>query len=218
MRSVHRGDHPIQDNGERHRFQPYSNAAPHLKERLGRYCSFCERFVSSGLAVEHKLSKLHHEHLEFEWSNFLLACLNCNSTKATREVAGVEAMFPDTHNTFGAIEYLPSGRIRARETLSANDRIAADALLELVGLSKEPRELSVADDRWKDRIELWRLAHGSLECLQRNDTPEIRELIVSYAKGKGGFSIWMAVFADVPDMQTAFVKAFPGTRLYSEAA
>ena len=36
MRSVHRGDHPIQDNGERHRFQPYSNAAPHLKERLVR--------------------------------------------------------------------------------------------------------------------------------------------------------------------------------------
>ncbi|WP_431049645.1 HNH endonuclease [Roseateles sp. L2-2] len=218
MRSVQKGDHPVQENGERFVFRPYINAAPHLKERLGRYCSFCERFVPTALAVEHKLPKLHYGHLEFEWTNFLLACPNCNSTKLTHEVTGVESMFPDTHDTFRAIEYLRSGRIQARDTLAANDLAAAKALLHLVGLSKEPRELSVADDRWKDRMELWRLAEDSLRCLRKMDTPEMRELIVGYAKGKGGFSIWMAVFAEEPAMQAAFVEAFPGTHLHRLAA
>lgn len=217
MRSVHKGDHPVRDDGERHDFQPYIKAAPHLKERLGRYCSFCERFVPTALAVEHKLPKLHYAHLEFEWTNFLLACPNCNSTKLTREVDEAEAMFPDTHDTFGAIDYLRSGRVVVRDALAANDQSAAHALLTLVGLSKELRELSLADDRWHDRLAIWRLADGCLQCLRQNDTPEQRASIVDVATRQGGFSIWMKVFAEEPAMQQAFVDAFPGTRLHEAA-
>lgn len=44
-----------------------------LIERMGEYCSFCERNVSAGLAVEHIRSKDTNEPLRNEWTNFLLA-------------------------------------------------------------------------------------------------------------------------------------------------
>ena len=57
------------------------DAAPQLQERLGDYCSYCERQIETHLAVEHIKPKSHDPGLRRAWNNFLLACTNCNSSK-----------------------------------------------------------------------------------------------------------------------------------------
>ncbi|MFX1680167.1 hypothetical protein PV762_13095 [Mitsuaria sp. CC2] len=218
MRSVDKGSHPTLDTGELVQLEPYQEATPHLKIRLGRYCSFCERSVSVSLAVEHKLPKVHFPDLAYVWDNFLLGCANCNGVKGARFVANEAVMFPDTHDTFGALEYLESGRVRPRADLPAPHAEQAHALLNLVGLSREPRDLSEADHRWDDRLETWSLAIQSREDLAKDDTPAMRAAILRTAASRGGFSIWMAAFAEDSVMRRALSATFPGTRVLDEAA
>ncbi|UXH78758.1 HNH endonuclease [Roseateles amylovorans] len=210
MRAVDKGPPPVQADGQPVEMASYQDAADHLKRRLGRYCSFCERPVPVGLAVEHKWPRLHFPELERAWENLLLGCMNCNSHKGTRHVAVGGVMFPDTHDTFAAFEYIESGRIRPRPTLA--DAAPAAALLDLVGLSREPQQLSTADHRWDDRLETWALACQSRDDLAANDSPLVRAAILRTAVARGGFSIWMAVFAHDPAMRRALAQAFPGTR------
>lgn len=212
MRAVIKGSHPTHAEGALIEFSTYQDAAGHLKERLGRYCSFCERAVPVTLAVEHKLPKIHFPDLERAWGNLLLGCTNCNSLKGTKFVADGAVMFPDTHDTFAALEYAESGRIRVRGNLSEQAAGEANALLELVGLSRDPVALSPSDHRWDDRLETWALASQSKEDLLSEDTPRMRAAIVRTAVARGGFSIWMAAFAHDPPMQSALIMAFPGTR------
>jgi len=83
MRPVKRGSSPVQED-----YRHHSEAKPDLVSRLGQYCSYCERPISTQLAVEHiqpqGLPK--YEHLKGRWNNFLLACINCNSTKQDKDV------------------------------------------------------------------------------------------------------------------------------------
>ena len=79
MRPINRGDAP-------QAFNDYKAAKPFLTDRLGTYCSFCERRIPTNLAVEHILPKdedLPFADLRNEWTNFLLSCVNCNSSKGT---------------------------------------------------------------------------------------------------------------------------------------
>src|SRR4051794_30755826 len=89
--------------------QPYANyqaAKPELVNRLGTYCSYCERRIPTNLAVEHIQPKglPQYAHLINEWTNFLLGCVNCNSAKATTPVEIDDYYFPDRDNTFSAFE------------------------------------------------------------------------------------------------------------------
>lgn len=52
-----------------------------LISAIGSYCSYCELPISSVPAVEHRLPKAYFPALFLNWSNFLLACTLCNSTK-----------------------------------------------------------------------------------------------------------------------------------------
>ena len=218
MRAVDKGTHPMHDTGELVQLRPYQEATSHLKQRLGRYCSFCERSVPVSLAVEHKLPKHHFPDLECVWDNFLLGCANCNSIKGTAFIADGVVMFPDTHDTFSAFEYVESGRIRLRPGLPSQAAAEAAALLNLVGLSREPKELSETDHRWDDRLETWSLAIQSREDLASEDTPAMRAAILRTAVSRGGFSIWMVAFAHDPEMRQALARAFPGTRALDIAA
>lgn len=218
MRAVDKGTHPTLDNGDPVRLEPYQEATLHLKERLGRYCSFCERSVPVSLAVEHKLPRHHFPELECVWENLLLGCANCNGVKGTSFHADGAVMFPDTHNTFGAFEYLESGRVRTRADLPEQTAMSARTLLQLVGLAREPKDLSESDHRWDDRLETWTLACQSREDLAQDDTPRMRAAILRTAVSRGGFSIWMAAFAHDPVMRRALAAAFPGTRRFEEAA
>lgn len=210
MRCVQRGEWPQDDAGGPIAFDRYQDAAPYLKERMGRYCSFCERWIATQLAVEHKQPKKPNPALEREWGNFLLACANCNSVKGAKNPEPGSVMWPDVDDTFGSLEYRPSGRISAREGLPEVRAQRILATLDLVGLNREP-DLMGADHRWLDRLELWRVAQASREELKTRDTAQMRSLICRTAATRGGFSIWMTVFADDDEMRQALLAAFPGT-------
>lgn len=217
MRSVDKGGHPIGQDGEAVRFADYQEAGPYLKERIGRYCSYCERFIAASLAVEHKLPKDEGQwpELRLAWSNFLLACANCNSTKLNKPQKPLQASdfpWPDVDDSFSLVSYKPSGRVEAVAGLADLHRMQVERLLDLVGLRKEPKDIGTSDHRFFDRLEVWGRAKASREDLLREPSEAMQRQIAKTAQATGGFSIWMMVFADRPDMQTAFTQAFPGTR------
>lgn len=211
MRHVDKGDAPAAEDGTPIVFTDYREAAPYLKERIGRYCSYCERTIPASLAVEHKLPK-RYDHLVNEWRNLLLACSNCNSCKLDREVAVISPLWPDEEDTFAMTEYKLSGQIVAKEGLKADARDRVDALLELVGLDRTPTQLSNTDHRWLDRQEVWRKAMQSREDVQADASERLKRAIVETAKSSGGYSIWRTVFDDDADMTQRLIDAFPGTR------
>jgi uncharacterized protein (TIGR02646 family) len=109
MRPIRRGSSPIAAD-----YQDYKKAQPDLVARLGLYCSFCERRIPTNMAVEHIQPKglAAYAHLIGRWDNFLLACVNCNSTKKDKDVNLANVLLPDRDNTFAALRYLCDGSIQ----------------------------------------------------------------------------------------------------------
>ena len=212
MRNVERGPRPLDEAGAPVTFADYRDAMPHLKQRLGRYCSFCERAIPVSLAVEHKLPKQHRPELATEWTNLLLACANCNSAKGARLLEEGTGLWPDLDDTFNPLTYLESGRVVPRQGMPAATARRAANLLNLVGLDRELFS-SNSDHRWVDRLEVWRVATASRAQLAAHNTEAMRSHIIDFAAAKGGFSIWMAVFHDDAQMRHALCAKFPGTAL-----
>jgi uncharacterized protein (TIGR02646 family) len=213
MRPVDKGEHPLNADGTPVAFTTYGDAAPYLKDRLGRYCSYCERKIPVGLAVEHVVPKSRQPALEKAWSNFLLACINCNSHKRDRPVELAAHLWPDTDDTLSAFTYEPSGAIKVAADLDPAEQAKAQALLSLVGLDVPPEQASDADYRHKDRIEQWGKAKVAFDLLARvpdHARDKTRATIVALATE--GYSIWVTVFRGDPLMLTALAMKYPGTR------
>ena len=162
------------------------------------------------MAVEHKLPKTEREELAREWSNLLLACSNCNSRKGRQQVSADDIIWPDTDDTFNAVNYHRDGSVAPNTDLSPAARACAARLMSLCGLDL-PMFSSPADHRWTDRLEIWTLAEQSLSQLRSRDTESLRAHIVLTAAAMGGFSIWMAVFRGDASICAAFINAYPGT-------
>ena len=64
MRPVERGGVPTTAAGTPKVYAEYADARGDLYARIGRYCSFCERPIKAGLAVEHIHHMNAHPHLE----------------------------------------------------------------------------------------------------------------------------------------------------------
>jgi len=214
LRPVEKGIGP--DDG----FTEFANARGLLITRIGEYCSFCEMHCDHDLAVEHKLPKnyQHNKHLELEWTNFLLACRNCNSTKGTKDIKLNELMWPDTNNTFYAFVYGPDAMIRVNPALNDGQKLMARSLLELVGVSRKLEmdsrlrvDPKLKDRRWMNREEAWRLAVDAYSDLQTSDTVSLRKYIIRLAQAKGFWSVWMTVFASDKQMAAELIRGFPGT-------
>jgi len=194
-------------------FNTYGDAATYLRDRLGRYCSYCERKIPTSLAIEHVIPKSYNPTLENVWGNFLLACVNCNSHKGSQPVELNGYLWPDTDDTFSAFTYEPSGAIKVAAGLDTLQQAKARALLELVGLDKSPEQASAADYRYKDRIEQWGKAKVAVEMLQSASVQSLektRAAIITLATD--GYSIWATVFRGDPFILAALVKKYPGTR------
>lgn len=204
MRPVRKGISPIQGD-----FKNYEDAKVDLISRLGSYCSYCERKIPTNLAVEHLEPKkgLHGKpNLEKRWTNFLLACVNCNSTKGDKEVNFKQLYFPDRDNTFYAFEYLQDGSVQPTDSLSKPNKEMAQNTLQLIGLDK------VSTDRASQRMSAWAIAESSKHLLTSTDTQQLRSHIVNAtAKAVGYFSIWMKVFENDSDMKIRLIQAFEGT-------
>lgn len=209
MRPITRGDSPGV-------FTHYRDAGDPLTQRLGSYCSYCERYIETHRAVEHIRPKVHTPHLERTWSNLLLACSNCNSCKGDIDVQINGYLWPDTDNTLRAFKY-NHGLVEVEANLNPEVQDLASALHQLVGLDKDPgnpspkRRPTSADERWRTRQTIWGVAQRSLTNLQNSDTPQMRSQIIETAVARGCFAIWFTVFRSDADMRQRLIAGFPGT-------
>lgn len=216
MRPVKKGDSPIVGD-----FRKYEEAKPELVSRLGLYCSYCERRIVTLLAVEHiepKDGTYGKPALKRRWSNFLLACTNCNSCKGSSKVDFRRLIFPDRDNTFHAYRYEADGSITLASHLSPRQKVMARNTLRLIGLDKpiqvytDSNNEQVALDRAAQRMEAFGVARVALSLMLREPNSNALKIsITSNAVANGFFSIWMTVFDNYPDMKLRFIQAFDGT-------
>ena len=209
MRPIDRGPAP-------RAYAEYGDSIGDLVDRLGRYCSYCERRLPTHLAVEHMAPKSLHEGRELDWCNFLLGCVNCNSTKGNKDVSDEDVLWPDQHNTMLAIEYSPGGFVQVAGELDDGLRRRARGLIDLVALDRHSAEgwppPSDRDKRWSQREEVWTTAEQCRSSFERlGESDEAIELVLVAAKGYGFFSVWMAVFGGYSRVKRALIEEFPGT-------
>lgn len=210
MRPVRKGTSPYTS------ISCYQEARGYLIDKIGEYCSYCERRIPASLAVEHVEPKTHHADKELQWDNLLLACTNCNSTKGHKDVQLNEYIWPHLDNTFLFFKYISSGKVKPNQQLSDTDNIRAKKTLKLIGLNKKPSDTdtTVSNRLWKHRLEAWSVAH---ENKKRYIASNDKEMSLSYIKdialGNGFFSVWMTVFKDYPEVCEGLIEAFIGTNL-----
>ena len=165
--------------------------------------------------MEHVQPKSHVPALRTDWTNFLLGCVNCNSSKGDTPINLIDYLWPDADNTLLAFEYVRGGTIQPAAALAPNLTAKAQATIRLTGLDCYPggpdQEPTTADLRWLRRQQAWEKAERSRTTLVANDTNAVRELIVSLATSSGEFSIWWTVFATDIDMRRRLREAFVGT-------
>lgn len=180
---------------------------------MGRYCSYCGRFIPAGIAVEHKRPKKRYPTESLLWSNFLLACVNCNSCKGHGRIVLLDYLWPDTDNTLRAFNYLPGGLVRCVQPLPKRIRRTANRTIHLHGLDRHPGAYYKPTDRdyrWLDRKGQWDMAALLRLQLSQFDTPGQRDAIVLVAQD-GIFAIWWTVFNGDVDMRRRLRQAFVGT-------
>lgn len=197
-------------------YERYQDAIGDLEDCFGCYCSYCERRFPALLAVEHVSPKSSDAERETDWTNFLLGCVNCNSTKGSTPTDDQNFLWPDKDNTLMAMEYGSGGLVKPSQALAPEIAEKAAALIGLVGLDRHPgqpaaKQPTSRDMRYLEREEKWKLAQLKREALARNDNIDFRETLVDLAKESGFFSIWMAAFHDDPDMRRRLVEAYIGT-------
>lgn len=216
MRPIRRGASP-----QHHDFDPYTDALPYLVSRMGRYCSYCERPVLTQLAVEHIQPKglPAYKHLIGHWDNYLLGCVNCNSTKKDKNVVLVDILLPDRDNTFAAFTYSPDGKVQPALGLTVTLISKASATLALTGLDKkssvaqDENGKQVAIDRVSQRMEAWAVAQEAKSDIMANPGNDaVKRGAVRTAQGYGFFSIWMTIFSGDSEMCKRLIDAFVGTR------
>lgn len=223
MRPVRKGSSPVQGD-----FGNYRDAFDYLLIRIGtghfgnigisQYCSYCERPISTNLAVEHiepKNGEFSKPLLKNRWSNFLLSCVNCNSKKSSKKVDFTQLYFPDRDNTFHALEYCFNGIIQANPKLTKTQKEIAINTIALFGLNDEIDSdvQGVAKDRRTQRVNVWLLALDSFEDFNKDpNNPAIQKSIVKDMLANGFFSIWMKVFSAYSEMTNRFIDAMKGTR------
>lgn len=212
MRPVERGNLPDDGAGSPKSYAEHTHARADLLTRIGRYCSYCERPIKTHLAVEHVLPKdlPQFAAVKRDWSNFLLACVNCNSTKGKRPLGRRMQFLPDQDNTFRALLYSVGGRVAAHPARTPAEKRKATLLIKLVGLDKMPTHDPEAKDlRWNDRREAWDKAtryHAKYQA----EIIGVDE-VVDLCKADGHWSIWMTVFAAITAVRLALIRAHPGT-------
>jgi hypothetical protein len=168
--------------------------------------------VNASLAVEHILPKHHHPNHALDWNNFLLACVNCNSTKGQQPINRGHYYWPDRDNTARAFAYADDGVVRPAPSLTAGQQVVAERTIKLTGLDKKPtNDPKASDRRWMHRLEAWGRAESARDCLAHHDNEAMRKNIVAQATSLGFWSIWMTVFAADVDMRRRLITAFVGT-------
>lgn len=215
MRPVERGTRPLDSKGKPKTYKKYADAKRDLIDRMGQYCSYCNQKLPTSLAVEHVQPKDPVPELKLEWTNFLLGCTNCNSTKNAKPIVMDNYLWPDIHNTHLAYCYNEDGTVAVNPNLDEPTRQKAQNMLDLVGLQKYPDTPSDSDRRWKNRKDAYLKVNAILDLYERAAQKGAEEEFVSaieiLAPETGFFSIWIKVFNSYPKVKKAIVESFTGT-------
>lgn len=222
MRPVDRGDWP-KSGGVNVVFTEYGDARRWLYDRLGHYCSYCNRRLESA-AVEHVRPKSHHPASETDWENFLLACVNCNSHKGSFDVNLGDYFWPDRDNTMRAFAYHESGRVSVAPALVGTAlECIASRTLALTGLDCVPKldpggevptpntDPKAADLRYERRRAVWAMALDARNDLLQNPSPHTQRLVLTAVREAGYWPIWYVNLCDLPGMRDALIAAVPNT-------
>ncbi|GMT97815.1 hypothetical protein KH5H1_19340 [Corallococcus caeni] len=158
------------------------------------------------------LPKKHHPRLIRDWHNFLLACVNCNSTKGDKKIRLANYYWPDRDNTARAFVHTANGIVTPAPRLGVKERQRAMRTLRLTGLDKiPPNNPKASDRRWLHRREAWARAQEAKADLAACDTPHMRRQVIRQATALGYWSIWMRVFTSDKALRKEFIAAFTGT-------
>lgn len=211
MRPVNKGYSPKN-------YSFYSDAKNDLIDRIGSYCSYCERSMArSSLEVEHIIPKTKFPQYELDWNNFLLVCKNCNATKAQNVSPETKSsyLWPHIDNTFKYIEYLGDGIIQVKDDTPDVIKMKANKLIELVGLDRSGEHplLSDKDDRWEKRKEIWETAQIQKESYAKSPNKQFAiKCILDIVKNNtcpGSWSIFMTVFKNEKEVLEQLIINFP---------
>jgi len=217
MRPIERGPVPLKKDGTDKVYTSYGNARRDLIERMGQYCAYCNQKLPASLAVEHVQPKVSNPHLKLEWTNFVLGCTNCNSTKGKKEVNLEEYLWPDVHNTHVAFKYTSDGKIDVNPDLPTSLKTKAKNMLDLVGLQNYPNTPTASDRRWINRKDAFIKAEMALKLYEKaisnghDSAVQFEKVFGLWASDNGFFSIWMNVFKDYPSVKNEIIKSFTGT-------
>jgi uncharacterized protein (TIGR02646 family) len=194
-------------------YNPWSEAKPLLEKNLGGYCSYCEKpSTDEGVHVEHVQPKAIglYPLLKYTWSNFLLSCQRCNGpdNKGDKNVILNQIHLPHLNNTYKSLVYGTGGFVTVNPNLDAIEQSKAQALIDLVGLDKNPAHPLYlnGDKRWERRKTVWDIAQRYFIINQT--TPIAPFIIVDLAKGHGFWSVWMEVFKDTENIRNALINDF----------
>mgnify|MGYP004449447991 CR=1 FL=1 len=224
MRPIDRGEVPLVD-GKLKVYKEYSRARRDLKERIGSFCSYCERYLPTNAAIEHvpPTSLVHEKKLD--WSNFLLACTNCNSCKKDKLINtdNIDSfVWPDQDDTFHLIEYDTSTYMpKVKSGLKDEQVNKVNNTLSLVGLDKPAPKIGTisyeecSDMRVEQRGQAFDIANKYLLRFinAKNDAhrTDIIDGICDYVLASGFWSVWMAVFKNEKDVIKRLIDCIPGT-------
>ena len=217
---------PVDKGHKDKEYKPYNTAKRDLMEAIGPYCSYCERNIASGGAVEHKQPKSKVRSLEYSWDNFLLGCINCNAVKGCKDINDSnigDFAWPDVDDTYHMIQYDPVTLMPSPAgNLSDEDKERVSRLIELVGLDRPvPKGGSLnyrkaSDTRVEERKKCAEEAR-SYKAMYLNLIEEAKPVFVTtleyIVQSSGFWSIWMHELEDIPEMKEALLRCLPGTRI-----
>lgn len=206
-------------------YNPYKKAKRDLFEAIGPYCSYCERKIELGGAIEHVQPKSRVEEKERIWDNFLLGCVNCNSTKGDTDINDAninDYAWPDIDDTYHLIKYDPITCLPSpADELSDNDRKRISKLIKLVGLDKPSPKVGTikykeaSDLRIEKRKEVTSYAkeyRSDFLSIDDGAKPNFIKTLKLLVKEMGLWSIWMHEMEDIPELRAALLDLLPGTR------
>lgn len=192
-------------------YPQYGDAKFPLTANIGQYCSYCEgREKLPSLDVEHLAAKSKGGALT-AWENFLLCCKICNSNKGTKEIDAYYH-WPHLNNTFYSFIYDETGRINVNTNMPELSQRKAWNLLDLTQLQRYPEtdnRPSAKDFRWRYRYEAWNKASLYRKLFEKGLITE--DVVISYAKDIGQWSIWFTVFNGLDSIRRRLISDFPGT-------
>lgn len=217
MRPIYRGSRP-RKKGKVVIFKAYQEARGSLIKRIGGYCSYCEMKLDASLAVEHVRPKQPPGAATVDmkralsWTNLLLACTNCNSIKDNEDVVLADYFWPDTDNTFRAIEYSRGGVVKANAQLAGQLLTKAENTIKLTGLDRRPSvEVEATDRRWINRRVTWDKAERSRKRYEdaKKKGPEHEKNMLDQILDsvEGYWSVWVTVFKSHPEVLCRLITA-----------